>query len=997
MAQSTRTFRIFVSSTFSDLKIERNALQEQVFPRLRELAAQHGCRFQPVDLRWGVSDEASLDQQAMNICLGEIGRCQQTSPRPNFIVLLGDRYGWCPPPSQIPADEFEKIRRVVKTDEEQNLLKEWYCLDENAVPKEWRLKPRLRGGQYEKYDDWQPVEARLHAILAEAVVKLDLTPERQLPYIASATEQEIASGALRVKEAPEHVFGFFRSLDDLPKQFKASEFMTLVEARLKHNFPSGLSKASQELVDEILECGANSFAKDLSSRIKKVLEHTPSATPEEEVVDFVRQVLVDVAAKDFQNLDEIEWSVDDEAHKKQRDLKERLQKYVPQNIRTYSAHWTGNDIKGKLVSTDHIDQLCEDVYEALSRIILEEIEHPHSLAAAEEEIVRIQPAAALDAEGMVHLKFAEDHLKIFVGREDMLAKIANYLPDSGCRYLVIVGAGGTGKSTLVARAIQDTQKSHPNAEIVYRFIGVTPGSSDGRSLLDSLCNELSRRYGADASNIPTDYRDLVPELGKRMQLATAEKPLILFLDSLDQLSASQGARSLIWLPNELPEHVSIITTSRPGDTLMAMQAKQALEKELGGLSRQEGSDLLSQWLASVHRTLQPAQFQEVLDKFEFKDMPVKPELSPGNPLYLKLAYEEARLWPSYSAPEQLAPGVKGIIEKNMFDRLMNEGNHGEKLVSHALGYLAASRFGLAEDELLDLLSRDLQVYEWFFKKSYHLPADLLKWAIAYRRGFPAGSGKEEAPTDEKEERETLAWLKKIRNPPEKVTEFLQEVLPKADGPRLPVVLWSRLSFDLAPYLTERMVDGSLLLNFYHRELGDVSTEVFLGGDKDKPYHERLADYFRLKADPASDHTWTGQSRHGLSELPYHLTEAERFEQVYQVLTDFKFLEHKAAEVGVLTRTDESGKKVNTYTGVLQLQEDYEHALTGMPGGEGGMGDRAPLILTALETSQGLMVYCPVCNKASPIEKDMLDKKIACPQEKCKAPIKLNPFTVKREV
>ena len=75
MLQSSRTFRIFVSSTFSDLKAERNALQEKVFPRLRDLAAEHGCRFQAIDLRWGVSEEASLDQQTMNICLGEIAHC----------------------------------------------------------------------------------------------------------------------------------------------------------------------------------------------------------------------------------------------------------------------------------------------------------------------------------------------------------------------------------------------------------------------------------------------------------------------------------------------------------------------------------------------------------------------------------------------------------------------------------------------------------------------------------------------------------------------------------------------------------------------------------------------------------------------------------------------------------------------------------------------------------------------------------------------------------
>ena len=60
-----------------------------------------------------------------------------------------------------------------------------------------------------------------------------------------------------------------------------------------------------------------------------------------------------------------------------------------------------------------------------------------------------------------------------------------------------------------------------------------------------------------------------------------------------------------------------------------------------------------------------------------------------------------------------------------------------------------------------------------------------------------------------------------------------------------------------------------------------------------------------------------------------------------------------------------------------------------------MGDRAPLIITALETSKGLMVYCPVCNKVSPITKKMLDAVIVCPQETCKAPIKLNPLHCKK--
>ena len=65
MQADSRTFRIFVSSTFADLVEERNALARAVFPRLRQLATRLGCRFQAVDLRWGVREEASLDQRSM--------------------------------------------------------------------------------------------------------------------------------------------------------------------------------------------------------------------------------------------------------------------------------------------------------------------------------------------------------------------------------------------------------------------------------------------------------------------------------------------------------------------------------------------------------------------------------------------------------------------------------------------------------------------------------------------------------------------------------------------------------------------------------------------------------------------------------------------------------------------------------------------------------------------------------------------------------------------
>lgn len=53
--------RVFVSSTFSDMKHERSALAAEVYPKLEKHCQKNGFQFQAIDLRWGVSTEAGLD------------------------------------------------------------------------------------------------------------------------------------------------------------------------------------------------------------------------------------------------------------------------------------------------------------------------------------------------------------------------------------------------------------------------------------------------------------------------------------------------------------------------------------------------------------------------------------------------------------------------------------------------------------------------------------------------------------------------------------------------------------------------------------------------------------------------------------------------------------------------------------------------------------------------------------------------------------------------
>ena len=97
LRQQERVIRVFISSTFQDMKEERDELIKRVFPKLREICNKRGVTWGEVDLRWGITDEEMADGKVLPICLDEIKNCF-----PFFIGILGERYGWVP--NEIPKE-----------------------------------------------------------------------------------------------------------------------------------------------------------------------------------------------------------------------------------------------------------------------------------------------------------------------------------------------------------------------------------------------------------------------------------------------------------------------------------------------------------------------------------------------------------------------------------------------------------------------------------------------------------------------------------------------------------------------------------------------------------------------------------------------------------------------------------------------------------------------------------------------------------------------------
>ena len=665
MPRRSRTFRIFVSSTFSDFVQERNALQQGAFPQLREYCQQRGARFQAIDLRWGVSQEASLDQQTMNICTQELRRCQELSPRPNFIVLLGDRYGWRPLPAQIEAAEFEALVAALEQDD-RDRLEDWYKRDDNAVPPEYCLKPCE--GQFVDRDVWQREEDYLREILQKGAAEVLAEDDPQWrKYVESATHQEIRHGALEAEDPQDHVFCYFRMIEDLPDDETASLYRDIREGRPDQ-------AAEQRLA--ALRC-----------ELKHLLP---------------------------------------EAH-----------------VHQYDAAWRVDHAEWDMAA------FCDDVRRDLQIIIDQE------LAAFEER-------PELEREIEEHRAFAEERADHFVGRADLLETIRSYIdsPDASAP-LVVHGPSGLGKTALLARAWLDLGTGPAP---IARFIGATPGSADLRLLLAGLC----RQMGIDEP--PADMNELVSAFRDRLSSGRAGDgasdelgKVVLFLDALDQLIPTDSARMLYWLPREMAPDVRLVVSvldaeggaGEVSETARRIWPDSLVEMAPLGLS--DAERLLGIWLDEAGRALQPDQRADVLGNFA----------GCPRPLYLKLAFEEARRWKSWEGlptGSDDIPGLNGDIPgvlMDLFWRLEQPHNHGRALAGRALGYIGTARNGLTEDELLDVLSADEEVLEDFRRRS---------------------------PTER--ERPAAERLK-----------------------RLPVVVWSRLYADLEPYMTRRRADGTVVLTF----------------------------------------------------------------------------------------------------------------------------------------------------------------------------------------
>lgn len=642
---SVPVIRLFVSSTFDDFWVEREALQSSVFPVLEELCQAEGMQFRAIDLRWGVSPTESARHDTIDICLDELRRCQRMSPKPNFMVMLGDRFGWQPPLPTIPEERFQALLAAIPDDAERAFIASCYpaeLKDDNAIPPLRRLRTLTGAAGFGS-------ERRIRDILGRYYRHANGSMLEKHWFQLSATGLEIAVGVLDPDlpgEAVDNVWCLERSILAMPASQEAGRYRDIHEGAPDVDSAALLCSLKQQLRD---------------------------AVAPHHYFQYEERWIGGGAPAQLQAL-----APDD------RDRAELLGLLGHARYEAYARRWTGG-VDGAPafpglnpeITHDRIREVCDRTLAALARVVQRRIAEVRAVPPHVREDLAHQGFQAAVADG------------IAPGSEGQRF-LSDYLGGAGdAPYLLVLGPRGSGKTSALASALSRHAAGGHAQRIVARYLGVTSTSGNVRALLHGIMQNLG--YAHPSVHTPQMVR-------RQLQEALDRETVILAIDGVDRLAPRELRWLLASFPTRLRNGSRIIVSASPGraeeieDADSALPWKQWILPQL----EDEAAEKAIVWRFGRHalarRTLQPRQLACILEGFR----------GAGRlPLYLSVATVLARSWTSdhiAALPANLDALVAQYIA--MLDK------HGPALVKAALGLFAMSRAGLSEQEIVDLLSND---------------------------------------------------------------------------------------------------------------------------------------------------------------------------------------------------------------------------------------------------------------------------------------------------
>uniref|UniRef100_A0A8C5N222 ORC1/DEAH AAA+ ATPase domain-containing protein n=1 Tax=Leptobrachium leishanense TaxID=445787 RepID=A0A8C5N222_9ANUR len=305
-------------------------------------------------------------------------------------------------------------------------------------------------------------------------------------------------------------------------------------------------------------------------------------------------------------------------------------------------------------------------------------------------------------EALQHLS----HCNMFSDLQEYESKetenIKNYvLQDTSRRPLVVVGEPACGKTVLLASCAKKIRSWHEYSDptLVIRFVSMFGYPPSLSRFLSGLCQQLADIYHRDIPVHLKSVHEIREFFADLLSESTKQAPVILILDAVDHLKVEENCQNFRWLPFPLPPYAKIILSLTRGinaesDLLLTSHEDHILLLEVKPLRKQCNESLK---VSLMKRNRKVTSGQQVY---------VNRSLAANtSPLQMLLVFKEVMSWRSHHEVDEKSIGetLYETIE-NMFLKL--ELKYSYAVVSRALSYITLSRCGIAETELVDMLSAD---------------------------------------------------------------------------------------------------------------------------------------------------------------------------------------------------------------------------------------------------------------------------------------------------
>jgi nephrocystin-3 len=307
----------------------------------------------------------------------------------------------------------------------------------------------------------------------------------------------------------------------------------------------------------------------------------------------------------------------------------------------------------------------------------------------------------LDRDALDHDLFAFSRYKTYIPRQEYYNRLDEHAKGAD-QPIVVLGESGSGKSALLANWVSNYRSANPGNLYITHFIGATPYSADWAAMVRRIMGEFKRRYGIGGET-PSEPRLLRSAFANWLHMASAaagkrNERVVLILDALNQLEDRDGAPDLMWLPPVIPENIRMYLSTLPGRPMDNLEKREWPSLVVQPLQDNERTTLIDKYLGQYSKSLDKPRAEKIAASEQTR-----------NPLYLRSLLEELRLFGTY---EHLDRAIEYYLSSDtipeLFERILRRVERDFEvewpgLVEDAMTLIWASRRGLSEDELMELL------------------------------------------------------------------------------------------------------------------------------------------------------------------------------------------------------------------------------------------------------------------------------------------------------